>query len=320
MSHRVLLTRLMPSDAERLLRNAGHEVDMVENCDPLPRETLLARGRGCSGLITMLSDKVDGEFLDAIGPQLKIVANYAVGYDNIDLAACRQRGVRASNTPGVLTEATADLTWALILAAARNVIQGDRLVRSGKWTGWSPTQLRGLELNGATLGLLGAGRIGAAVARRSVGFGMKLIYTDTKPNDALEREFGAVRVDFERLIADSDVLSLHIPLTPEARHLIGSAELKAMKPTAVLINTARGPIVDEAALVAALKAGEIGAAGLDVYEFEPRTVAGLTDCPNAVLLPHLGSATMVTRGKMAAMAAENVIAVLAGHEPPNGIV
>ena len=319
MNEKVLLTRLMPPEAARVLTDAGCAVDMVDSSDPLPRGQLLERARGCAGLITMLSDKVDVEFLDAVGPQLKVVANYAVGYDNIDLAACRQRGVRASNTPGVLTEATADLTWALILAAARQVISGDRLMRGGVWTGWAPTQLRGLELNGATLGLLGAGRIGTAVARRSTGFGMKVIYTDSKPNAQLENELGAERVDFDRLIAESDVLSLHIPLTPEARHMIGAAQFKAMKKTAVLVNTARGPIVDEAALATALKTGEIAAAGLDVYEFEPKLVAGLAELPNAVLLPHLGSATMVTRGRMAAMAAENVVAVLAGREPPNAL-
>ena len=319
MSQRVLLTRRMPSDAAEVLTAAGHTVDMFDTSEPPPRAEMVARARGCAGVITMLSDPVDAEFLDAVGSSLRIVANYAVGFDNVDLEACRERKIRVSNTPGVLTEATADLAWALILAAARNVAEGDRVMRAGEWRGWAPTQLLGLELNGATLGILGAGRIGSAVARRSIGFRMRVIYTDTSANEALEQEVGARRVDLDRLVAESDVLSLHIPMTPEARHLIGAAQFKAMKPTAVLINTARGPIVDEAALVQALRDKEIAAAGLDVYENEPRLATGLAELPNVVLLPHLGSATTVTRGKMAAMAADNVVAVLAGREPPNAV-
>jgi glyoxylate reductase len=319
MSKRVVLTRQMPSSAADVLAAAGHTVDMFETSEPPPRHEITARARGCAGLITMLSDRVDEEFLDAIGSSLRIVANYAVGFDNIDLDACRRRGIRASNTPGVLTEATADLAWALILSAARNVAEGDRVMRSGRWSGWAPLQLLGLELNGATLGILGAGRIGSAVARRSFGFGMRVLYTDPNVNELLENDLHAERVDLDRLLAESDILSLHIPMTPEARHLIGRAQFDAMKPTAILINTARGPIVDEAALVAALRSGVIAAAGLDVYENEPRMAPGLTELPNIVVLPHLGSATTSTRSKMAAMAAENVVAVLAGREPPNAV-
>jgi len=310
----------MPSDAAEVLTAAGHAVDMFDTSEPPPRADLIARARGCAGVITMLSDPVDAEFLDAVGASLRIVANYAVGFDNVDLEACRKRNIRVSNTPGVLTEATADLAWALILAAARHIAEGDRVMRTGKWAGWAPTQLLGLELNGATLGILGAGRIGSAVARRSVGFRMRVIYTDPSTNEALEKELGARRVDLDRLVAESDVLSLHIPMTPEAHHLIGAAQFKAMKPTAVLVNTARGAIVDEAALIEALRNKEIAAAGLDVYEHEPRLAPGLAELPNIVLLPHLGSATTVTRGKMAAMAADNVVAVLAGREPPNAVV
>lgn len=320
MSERVLLTRRMPSDAADALTAAGYSVDTFDTSEPPPRDEIIARTRGCAGVITMLSDRVDDKFLDAVGSSLRIVANYAVGFDNVDLEACKQRNIRVSNTPGVLTEATADTAWALILAAARNVAEGDRVMRTGKWSGWAPTQLLGLELNGATLGILGAGRIGSAVARRSIGFGMRVIYTDTTTNEMLEKELGAERVDLDRLVAESDVLTLHIPMTPEARHLIGAARFKAMKPNAVLINTARGPIVDESALVEALRNKEIAAAGLDVYENEPRVAPGLAELPNVVLLPHLGSATTTTRGKMAAMAAENVIAVLTGREPPNAVV
>ena len=310
----------MPSDAADALTAAGYSVDTFDTSEPPPRDEIIARTRGCAGVITMLSDRVDDKFLDAVGSSLRIVANYAVGFDNVDLEACKQRNIRVSNTPGVLTEATADTAWALILAAARNVAEGDRVMRTGKWSGWAPTQLLGLELNGATLGILGAGRIGSAVARRSIGFGMRVIYTDTTTNEMLEKELGAERVDLDRLVAESDVLTLHIPMTPEARHLIGAARFKAMKPNAVLINTARGPIVDESALVEALRNKEIAAAGLDVYENEPRVAPGLAELPNVVLLPHLGSATTTTRGKMAAMAAENVIAVLTGREPPNAVV
>lgn len=320
MSERVLLTQRMPPAAEAVLAKAGLTVDVMDTDRPPPREELIERARGCAGLITMLSDRVDEEFLDAVGPSLRIVANYAVGFDNVDLEACRARGVRVSNTPGVLTEATADLAWSLILAAARNVAEGDRVMRSGQWPGWAPTQLLGLELNGATLGILGAGRIGTAVARRSVGFRMRVLYADTRVNEELQRELNAERVGLDRLVAESDVLSLHIPMTAEAHHLIGAAQFQAMKPTAILVNTARGPIVDEAALVAALRSGEIAAAGLDVYENEPRLAPGLAELPNVVLLPHLGSGTHVTRGRMAAMAAENVVAVLSGHEPPNPVV
>ncbi len=320
MNEKVLLTRRMPAAAAEVLEAAGITVDVIDTSDPPTREELIARARGCAGMIQMLSDKIDGEFLDAVGPQLKIVANYAVGFDNIDLEACKSRNIRASNTPGVLTEATADLAWTLILAAARHACAGDRTMRSGKWLGWAPIQLLGLELNGATLGILGAGRIGTAVARRSIGFNMRIIYADTAANEMLDKELGAIRVDFDRLVAESDILSLHIPMTPEAKHLIGESQFKAMKPTAVLVNTARGPIIDEAALVEALRTGEIAAAGLDVYENEPRMAHGLAELPNAVLLPHLGSATTTTRSKMAAMAAENVVAVLTECEPPNAIV
>jgi glyoxylate reductase len=228
--------------------------------------------------------------------------------------------VRVTNTPGVLTEATADLTWALILAAARRVVEGDHLMRTGRWTGWQPLQLLGLQLTGATLGIVGAGRIGTAVALRSQGFCMKVLYVDDQPNPELESRLGARRVPLSELLPQVDVLSLHTPLTPKTRHLIGENELAAMKPAAVLVNTSRGPVVDETALVAALREGRIMAAGLDVYEHEPRLTPGLAALPNVVLLPHLGSAATATREKMSRMVAENVIAVLQGREPLNAVV
>lgn len=320
MDMRILITRRIPSGAAETLQQAGCVVDVPEADAPQSRDEILRRVKGCAGSITMLSDRVDAGFLDAAGDSLKIVANYAVGFDNIDLDECRRRGVRVSNTPGVLTEATADLAWTLILSAARRVVEGDRLMRASGWTGWAPMELLGLELCGATLGILGAGRIGAAVARRSSGFRMRVLYSDVRSNEEFERDLKAERVDLDRLIAESDVLSLHIPMSPGARHMIGPDQFASMKRTAILINTARGPIVDEAALVAALRDGQIAAAGLDVYENEPRLTPCLAELPNVVLLPHLGSATTATRAEMAAMAAENILAVLDGGDPPNAVV
>lgn len=315
---RVVLTRRMPAIAHETLSTAGHAVDAVDSDAPPERAALLDRLRGAAGVITMLSDKVDAEFLEAAGDQLGIVANYAVGFDNVDVKACALRGVRVTNTPGVLTDATADLTWALILATARRVGEGDRLVRTGQWTGWAPLQLLGLQLSGATLGVIGAGRIGTAVAFRSRGFDMRVIYSHPRPNPELD-EFGATRVTLDELLEQSDVVTLHIPMRAENRQLVSAARLAQMKPGAILINTARGAVVDEAALVAALQTGQLAAAGLDVYAGEPALTPGLADLPNVVLLPHLGSATTATRGKMAQMAANNVIAVLAGREPPNPV-
>ncbi len=315
----VLLTRPMPAAAAETLQEADLRPITLDSESPPAREDVLAAVRGCAGAITMLSDRVDEGFLEAAGPTLRVVANYAVGFDNIDLDACRRRGVRVTNTPGVLTEATADLTWALILAASRRVVEGDALVRSGRWTGWAPTLLRGLELCGATMGILGAGRIGTAVARRAAGFGMRILYTSTHRNDTLERDLGAERVELDRLVRAADVLTLHVPMRPENHHLIGAAELAAMKPGAILINTARGAVIDEAALVEALAARRIAAAGLDVYENEPELAPGLAELSNVVVLPHLGSATHATRDRMARMAAENVVAVLAGRAPPNAV-
>jgi glyoxylate reductase len=318
-AEKVLITRRVPPPAVELLREAGFAIDLCDQDDPPGRETLLARVPGAAGLVTMLSERVDGELLKAAGPSLRVVANFAVGYDNIDVAACTAAKVRVTNTPGVLTDATADLAWALILAAARRVVEGDRLVRSGQWTGWAPLQLLGLQLTGATLGLVGAGRIGTAVGLRSMGFGMRVLYSDDQVNRELEQRVGAQRLPLDQLIPAADVLSLHVPLTPQTRHLINAARLARMKATAILINTARGPVIDEAALVEALRQRRIAAAGFDVYEHEPRLTPGLAELPNAVLLPHLGSAATATRQKMSQMVAENVIAVLSGREPPNPV-
>lgn len=317
---KVVVARRLPEPAVAMLRDAGFEVEPIERDDPPPRTELLTRLPGAAALLCTLGEKVDAELLDAAGPTLRIVANYGVGFENIDTAACQARGIRVSNTPGVLTEATADLTWALILSAARRVVEGDRWVRSGTWPGWGPTQLLGTELNGRTLGIVGAGRIGSAVARRSVGFGMRVLYAHPRRSEDLERAVPASRVPLDRLLAESDIVSLHVPMRPENRHMIAREQLRSMRPSAILINAARGPLIDEAALVEALREGWIAAAGLDVYEHEPRLTPGLAELPNVVLLPHLGSATHTTRERMARMAAENVIAVLSGRPPLNPVV
>lgn len=285
---------------------------MPPSDSPVERTELLSRIRGAEAAITVLTDRVDAEFLAAAGPALKIVANYAVGFDNIDLPACRSRGVVVTNTPGVLTDATADLAWTLILATARRVTEGQILARGGRWQGITPTQLLGLQITGATLGIAGPGRIGTAVARRAAGFRMQVLYSGPRPSAEMDA-LPAQRVELPELLSRADVVSLHMPLRPENRHLIGPNELARMKATAILINTARGPLIDEAALVDVLRRGVIAGAGLDVYEHEPRLSAGLADLSNVVLLPHLGSATTATRTAMAHLAADNVIAVLSGR-------
>jgi glyoxylate reductase len=281
-----------------------------------PRSELLRRVAAKDGLICLLTEKIDDELLNA-APRLRIVANVAVGYDNVDLPACTRRGVAVSNTPGVLDETTADLAWTLILAVARRLIEGDAFARSGQWHGWNLDQFCGTDVWGKTLGIIGFGRIGRAVARRSRGFNMRVIYHNRNraPADT-EKELGAEFLDLDQVLAQADFLSLHVPLTPETRGLIGPRELARMKPTAFLINTSRGPVVQEAALTEALAAGKIAGAALDVYEHEPQIHDGLRR-PNVVLAPHLGSATIETRTKMATMAVDNVLALFDGRRPPN---
>jgi len=265
-------------------------------------------------IVPLLSRWVGGTELKNL-PNIRIVANVAVGYNNIDLVAAEMRKVLVTNTPGVLTDATADLTWALILATARRLIEGVDLVRSGQWTGWHPEQLLGLELRGRTLGLFGAGRIGQAVGRRAVPFGLRLLYTARTPKPEFERETGATRVDPTRLFAESDILSLHVPASPETKGIINGESLARMKRGAILINTSRGDLIREEALAAALERGQLGAVGLDVYTEEPAIHPRLRAAPRTVLLPHIGSATEETRRKMAAMAIANVQSVLGGKPP-----
>ncbi len=297
----VFITRCLSVDpVERL--GIGLEVE-VHPAETLSREELLAGVHGASALLSMLSERVDEELLDQ-APRLRIVANNAVGTDNIDVLACTRRGIWVTNTPDVLTESTADLTFALLLAVARRLHEGEALVRGGGFHGWTPTMLLGRELRGATLGILGYGRIGKAVARRAEGFGMRVLFTS--------RGGG---VEFEALLRDSDFLTLHVPLNDQTRHVLGAVQLLQMKRGAILINTARGALVDEAALVRALETGHLGGAGLDVYEDEPRVHPGLLNRNDVVLLPHLGSATEATRARMASLALTDIERVLRG-EPP----
>ncbi len=317
---RVFVTRNLPGGALERLRAAGYAVEVWPGFLPPPRAVLLEKVRGAAALITLVEDQVDAELLEAAGPTLEVVAQYAVGYDNIDLEAARQRGVRVTNTPDVLTEATADLAFALLAAVARRVVEGAAYVREGKWRTWHPELLLGKELHGATVGIVGFGRIGQAFARRCRGFGMRILYTSRTPKPeaaALEAEFRPLSA----LLAEADFVSLHTPLNETTRHLIDHAALERMKPGAILVNTARGKIVNTEALVAALEAGHLGGAGLDVTDPEPLPADHpLLRLPNVVVTPHIGSAGRATREAMARIAVENVLAVLEGREPPNPVV
>lgn len=307
------VTNRVPEPAVALLREAG-EVRIDEREEAIPRADLLGLVAGTDAVLTLLHDRVDEELLEAAGPQLRCVANVAVGYDNVDVAAAERRGVVVTNTPGVLDDATADLTMALILAATRRVAEGDRLVRSGQPWSWGMGFMLGSSLQGKRLGIVGLGGIGTRVAERARAFGMEIAYHSRHPSPA-EAALGAERLSLPDLLAGSDVVSLHCPLTPETHHLVGAEELAAMRPGAVLVNAARGPIVDEAALASALAEGRIAAAGLDVFEREPEVEPGLLQLDNVVLTPHLGSATVETRTAMAELAARNAISVLRGQGP-----
>jgi len=309
------VTNRLPEPALVALRQAG-EVRLDDRAGPIPRADLLGLVAGAEAAVTLLHDRVDEELLEAAGPQLRCVANVAVGYDNVDIEAAAQRGIVVTNTPGVLDDATADLTIALLLAATRRVVEGDRLIRAGKPWAWGLSFMLGSGLRGKLLGIVGLGGIGRRVAERARAFGMEISYHQRHPAPAeVEAQLGAERLPLDQLLARADVVSLHCPLTPETRHLIGAPELAAMKPSAVLVNAARGPVVDERALAQALAAGEIAAAGLDVYEHEPQVEPALLELENVVLAPHLGSATVETRTAMAELAARNAISVLRGEGP-----
>jgi glyoxylate reductase len=312
----VLVTRRLPQPAmDRIAERC--DVTLWEGEDAMPRDRLLAEVAGKLGAVTLLTDRVDDELLDAAGEQLVIVANYAVGFDNIDVPACTRRGVLASNTPDVLTETTADLAWSLLMAASRRIPEGDRFLRTRTPWIWGPMMMLGQDVHHKTIGIVGFGRIGHALARRARGFGMRVLYFDVyRPAPELEQELGAEYRELDDLLAESDFVSLHVNLSEETRHLIDADRLRAMKPTAVLVNTSRGPVIDEAALAAALRDGEIFAAGLDVFEREPEVHPDLLTLDNAVVIPHLGSATVDTRIAMGLLAADNLIAALEGQKPP----
>jgi len=311
----VLVARRLPPSAMARL-GERFEVTVWEGDHPMPRERLLDEVAGKAALVALLTDVVDDELLEAAGPGLVVVANYAVGVDNVDLGGCSRRGVLVTNTPDVLTDATADLAWALLMAAARRVAEGDRFLRTGvEWT-WGPEMMLGRDVAGATLGIVGLGRIGRAVARRGRGFGMRVLATG-RPGRGDDGGGVAEMVPLERLLAESDFVSLHVNLTPETRHLMSADRLALMRPDAVLVNTARGPVVDEAALADALDGGRLFAAGLDVFEAEPRVHPRLLSNPKVVLTPHLGSATVGAREAMGRLVADNVVAALEGAVPPN---
>lgn len=308
MSWTVLVTRRIPPEGFDLLQRSGATVDLFDGDSPMPRPELLSRVAPCDGLLAMGPDRIDTELFDA-APKLKVVSCFAVGYDNVDLAEATRRKIVVTNTPDVLTDTCADLTWALMLSVARRIVEGDRFARSGEWRGWAPMQLRGVDIAGKTLGIVGAGRIGSAVARRAAGFSMRVIsFCRRSP-----------REEFDALLRQSDFVTVHVPLTTETRHMFGEAQFRKMKPTAYFINMSRGPVHDEAVLVRALREGWIAGAGLDVYEHEPQIHPDLIATPNVVLLPHLGSATVETRRKMAVMAAENLLTVLRGERCANQV-
>lgn len=311
---RVLITRKIP---DKVLAMVESVCEIILHEEPaISQATLKQKIRNADGLMCLLTSTIDEEIFSA-APNLKVVSNIAVGYNNIDVAAASRRGIAVTNTPGVLTRTTADLTWALLTAVSRRVCEGDRIMRAGKFPGWDLLYLLGRDIHGKTLGILGAGRIGSEVAKRSTGWDMPILYYHRSPNPDIENRFGARRVSLEQLLRESDFVSIHLPLTPETHHLINRQTLRLMKPTAFLINTARGPIVDEAALVEALQHNRIAGAALDVFENEPKMQAGLAGLENVVLAPHIGSATIETRTAMARKAAENLLAALQGKQPPD---
>jgi glyoxylate reductase len=309
---KVLVTREIPEAGLRPLED--YDLTVLSEAPPA-RDELLEAAEGAVGVLSNVTEKMDAEFMDAAGEGLKVIANMAVGYDNVEVEAARGRGIVVTNTPGVLDETTADTAFMLLLAAARRLGESERTLRAGDWEWWGPKLFVGVDVWGKKLGIVGMGRIGQAVARRGRGFGMEILYHNRSRKEDAEKEIDARRVDLDELLETADFVSIHTPLTDETRHLIGPEELRRMKPTAVLVNTSRGPVVDEGALADALADGRIFAAGLDVYEDEPKVHPKLLDLENAVLAPHIGSGSQETRDQMAVLAAENIVAVLSGGEP-----
>lgn len=312
------ITRLIPAEGLDMVRRYC-DVEVWEGELSPPYELLLEKVRDIDGLLSLLTDRVDASLMDA-APKLRVISNYAVGYDNIDVAAATQRGIIVGHTPGVLTEAVADFTMALLLAAGRRVVEGERFVKAGRWKAWGPTLFLGRDIHGATLGLVGLGRIGGGVARRARGFAMRILYHDIARREDLERELGLIYTDFETLLRESDFVSLHVPLTEDTHHLMSKEQFALMKPTAILINTSRGPVVDQRALYEALRSGKIAGAALDVTDPEPIAPDDpLLSLDNCLIVPHMASASIATRTKMATMAAENLIAGLRGEMPPHPV-
>ncbi|MBW6514197.1 MAG: D-glycerate dehydrogenase [Candidatus Syntrophosphaera sp.] len=310
---RIYVTRMIPEPALQRLAEV-FEVEINRKNAPVRRTRLLEAVKGADALLCLLTETIDKELLDS-APRLKCVSNFAVGYNNIDVGHATAKGIAVCNTPGVLTQTTADLAWALIMSCARRIVESDRYLRAGKFTGWEPMLLMGNDIYGKTLGIVGIGRIGRAVAKRASGFDMQVLWFDPSADEgSLPPEYQ--KSSLEELCRNSDFISIHAPLTPQTKHLISAPELALMKPTAILVNTARGPIVDEQALIKALRDNQIAAAGLDVFENEPEVPAELIALDNVVLLPHIGSASVETRTKMGLLAAENAIAVIQGREPP----
>lgn len=317
MSFNVFITRQIPEEGIHLLEKYCQTVEVNPHDRALGYDELLKQVKGRDAILTMLSDKIDTHIINE-AKGLKVIANYAVGYDNVDVKAATEKGIVVTNTPGVLTGSTADMAWALLFSITRRIVEGDKLTRAGKFTGWAPLFLLGGDITGKTLGIIGAGRIGTAMAMRSRGWNMKILYTTQHSrNTMLEENLGARKADLETLLKESDFISIHAPLSDKTMHMIGAKELSMMKRTAYLINTGRGAIIDEEALVNALKKKQIAGAGLDVYEEEPKLKPGLAELDNVVLAPHLGSATVETRTRMSIMSAESIIAVLQKQKPKN---
>lgn len=316
--YRVFITRRIPDAGIALLEDRGYAVEIYEKDQSVPQELLAKRVATCDGLISLLSDRIDQSIIDRAGA-LKIIANYAAGYNNIDVAHARSKGIEVTNTPDILTPATADLTWALILAVSKRIVESDAFLRAGKFAGWGPLLMLGAEITGKTLGIIGAGRIGQAVGRRAKGFDMQLLYYSRKRGKRFEGETGARFLQLEALLKESDFITFHCPLTEDTYHLLNRERMKLLKSTAFVINTSRGAVIEEEALIEALAAGRIAGAGLDVFEKEPQVPERLIQLKNVVLLPHIGSATLETRSEMARIAAKNVISVLENNKALNPV-
>ncbi len=313
VTQKIFISAKIPEAGIKMLREKGYAVDIYKNSDPITKAVLKDRLAETDALISLLSDTIDEEIIGA-APKLKIIANYAVGYNNIDLEAARKRGIIVSNTPDILTPATADLTWALILSVSKRIPEADRFMRAGRFKGWGPQLMLGGDVSGKTLGIIGAGRIGRAVAKRAAGFDMRVVYFSRSRNKEIEQEANAFFRPLNTLLEEADFISIHCPLTEETHHLLNAERMKQIKKGAYLINTARGAVVDESALIKSLQSGRITGAGLDVYEFEPRVSAELLKMDQVVLLPHIGSGTIETREEMSRICARNIIEVLEGRK------